>query len=114
MSILSEILISGNYTYTENSENAKVNHMVAWHSAKVITHQQAESALLGEECRVAPFAPITRAYISHGWNCKHGRNCQYACQGMIKGEPSILDSGYEIRGPCEREETDYQQMEEST
>ena len=85
MSILSEILISGNYTYTENSENAKVNHMVAWHSAKVITRRQAESALLEEECRVAPLAPITRAYLSHGWNCKHCRNCQYACPGNYKG-----------------------------
>ena len=87
MSILSEILISGNYTYTENSENAKVNHMVAWHSAKVITRRQAESALLEEECRVAPLAPITRAYLSHGWNCKHCRNCQYACRGNYKGQP---------------------------
>ena len=87
MSILSEILISGNYTYTENSENAKVNHMVAWHSAKLITRRQAESALLEEECRVAPLAPITRAYLSHGWNCKHCRNCQYACRGNYKGQP---------------------------
>ena len=87
MSILSEILISGNYTYMENSENAKVNHMVAWHSAKVITRRQAESALLEEECRVSPLAPITRAYLSHGWNCKHCRNCQYACRGNYKGQP---------------------------
>ena len=87
MSILSEILISGNYTYMENSENAKVNHMVAWHSAKVITCRQAESALLEEECRVSPLAPITRAYLSHGWNCKHCRNCQYACRGNYKGQP---------------------------
>ena len=87
MSILSEILISGNYTYTENSENAKVNHMVAWHSAKVIARRQAESALLEEECRVAPLAPITHAYLSHGWNCKHCRNCQYACRGNYKGQP---------------------------
>ena len=89
MSILSEILISGNYTYTENSENAKVNHMVAWHSVKVITRRQAESALLEEECRVAPLAPITRAYLSHGWNCKHCRNCQYACRGNYKGQLSL-------------------------
>ena len=96
MSILSEILISGNYTYTENSENAKVNHMVAWHSAKVITRRQAESALLEEECRVAPFAPITRAYISHGWNCKHCRNCINACQGNYIGETVDL-STYPVR-----------------
>ena len=92
MSILSEILISGNYTYTENSENAKVNHMVAWHSAKVITRRQAESALLEEECRVAPFAPITRAYFSHGRNCKNCRNCINACQGMFIGETVDLST----------------------
>ena len=92
MSILSEILISSNYTYTENSENAKVNHMVAWHSAKVITRRQAESALLEEECRVAPFAPITRTYFSHGRNCKNCRNCINACQGMFIGETVDLST----------------------
>ena len=87
MSIVSEILISGNYTYTENSENTKINHMVAWHSSKVIARRQAESALLEEKNRVAPFRPIIRAYLSHGWNCKHCRNCQYACRGNYKGQP---------------------------
>ena len=87
VSILNDILTSGVYKYKENSENAKVNHMTAWHSAKVITRRQAESALLEEESRVAPLAPITRAYLSHGWNCKHCRNCQYACRGNYKGQP---------------------------
>ena len=96
MSILSEILISGNYTYTENSENAKVNHMVAWHSAKVITRRQAESALWEEECRVAPFAPITHTYFSHGRNCKHCRNCINACRSNYIGETVDL-STYPVR-----------------
>ena len=102
MSIVSEILISGNYKYTENSENAKINHMVAWHSAKVIEARQAESALLEAECRVAPFDPITRTYISHGWNCKHCRNCQYAWGSVILGPPNPIDAGRQIRGPCQK------------
>ena len=101
MSILSEILISGNYTYTENSKNTKANHMVAWHSAKVIARRQAESALLEAECRVAPFAPITRTYISHGWNCKHCRNCHYAWEGVLLGPQNQIETESVIRGPCQ-------------
>ena len=100
MSILTEILISGDYKYKENSENAKINHMIAWHSAKVIVARQGESTLLEAESRVAPFAPITRAYISHGWNCKHCRNCQYACWGALIGPPVVRESKDRIRGPC--------------
>ena len=100
MSIVSEILISGNYTYTENSENAKINHMVAWHSSKVITRRQAEYALLEEKNRVAPFAPLIRAYISLGWNCKHHRNCQYACWGVLSIPLPNFAHGSSIRGPC--------------
>ena len=100
VSILTEILISGNYKYKENSENTKLNHMIAWHSAKVINARQAESALLEEEGRVAPFAPIIRAYISHGWNCKHCRNCQYACRGAITEPDNENSNSPPIRGPC--------------
>ena len=114
VSILKEILISTTYKYNGNSENMKANHMVAWYSRKVISERQIQMQQETGETRVADFPPILRAYISHGWNCKHGRNCQYACLGMIKGEPSISDLGYEIRGPCEEDETNYQQKEEST
>lgn len=100
MSILTEILISGDYKYKENSENAKLNHMVAWHSAKVIVARQGQSAHLETESRVALFAPITRAYISHGWNCKNCRNCQYACPGALIGPPFFGKARGRIRGPC--------------
>ena len=100
VSILTEILISGNYKYKENSENTKLNHMIAWHSAKVIDARQAESALLEEKGRVAPSAPIIRAYISHGWNCKHCRNCQYAWGGVILGPQTSVEREVKIRGPC--------------
>lgn len=100
MSIVSEILISGNYKYKENSENEKLNHMIAWHSAKVIADRQAQCTLSEEETRVAPFSPITRAYLSHGWNCKHCRNCIYACPGVLLGPPGLKETGSQIRGPC--------------
>ena len=100
VSILTEILISGNYKYKENSENTKLNHMIAWHSEKVINARQAESALLEEKGRVAPSAPIIRAYISHGWNCKHCRNCQYACRGVLLSAPTDFSCNHSIRGPC--------------
>lgn len=100
VSILAEILISGNYKYKENSENAKLNHMIAWHSAEVIAARQAESALLEEENRVAPFTPIIRTYISHGWNCKHCRKCKYACRGVLIGPQVKKESNERIRGPC--------------
>ena len=98
ISILTEILICGDYKYKNNSENAKANHMTAWHSATVIATRRAEYALLQAKSRVAHFAPITRTYISHGWNCKHCRNCRYACRGVLK-DPPVLDSAYGIRGP---------------
>lgn len=100
MSIVSEILISGNYKYKENSENEKLNHMIAWHSAKVIADRRAQCTLSEEETRVAPFSPITRAYLSHGWNCKHCRNCIYACPGVLLGPPGLKETGSQIRGPC--------------
>lgn len=100
MSIVSEILISGNYKYKENSENEKLNHMIAWHSAKVIADRRAQCTLSEEETRVAPFSPITRAYLSHGWNCKHCRNCIYACPGVLLGPPALKETGSQIRGPC--------------
>ena len=104
VSMLTEILISGDYKYKKNSENAKANHLLAWHSAKVIEARRAKYARMQSKCRVAPFAPITRTYISHGWNCKHCRNCSYACPGALKDLPEN-DLACEIRGPCGKDIT---------
>lgn len=100
MRILREILICSTYKYKGNSENLRVNHMVAWYSKMVILSQQMQSAPEISECRVALSDPITRAYLSHGWNCKHCRNYHYACPGMLAGTPCFFRSGHEIRGPC--------------
>lgn len=100
MRILSKILISSTYKYKGSSENLRVNHMVAWYSKLVISFQQSQSVSGDPECRVALSAPITRAYLSHGRNCKHCRNYRYACPGVLKGTPRSFCPGYEIRGPC--------------
>lgn len=104
MRILREILICSTYKCKDGSENLRVNHMVAWYSRAVILSQQMQSAPEISECRVALSDPITRAYLSHGWNCKHCRNYHYACPGMLEGTPCFFRSGYEIRGPCTRVE----------
>lgn len=101
VSIFNEILISTTYKYTSNSENQKVNHMVFWYSRKVISNWQDRSAHVPPEQRVALSSPITRAYISHGWNCKHCRNCQYACPGVFIDNPGKCFNRPDIRGPCE-------------
>ena len=111
MSILTEILISGNYKYKENSENAKINHLIAWHSAKVIEARQAESALLEAEGRVAPFGPITHAYLSHGWNCKHCRNCQDDWPGILLGPLNCEEYEDRIRGPCLHNQPDIRRFQ---
>lgn len=88
------------YKYKGNSENLRVNHMVAWYSKTVISSQQVQPVSAAPVCRVALSVPITRAYLSHGWNCKHCRNYHYACPGMLTGTPCFFRPGYEIRGPC--------------
>ena len=61
--------------YKEGSENNRLNHMIAWYSRKVIEVRRDQSAQITPENRVAHSNPLTRAYFSHGWNCKHCRNC---------------------------------------
>ena len=74
--------------------------MVAWYSRKVISERLLEMQRESAETRVADFSPITRAYISHGWNCKHCRNCQYAWGGVLKDPQTSVESEVKIRGPC--------------
>ena len=114
VSILNEILISTTYKYNGNSENMKANHMIAWYSRKVISERQVQIQQEPTETRVADLSPITRAYISHGWNCKHCRNCQYACPGALMGTHVSTDSETQIRGPCRDGLPIYQQTEESS
>lgn len=98
MRILREILICSTYKYKGNSENLRVNHMVAWYSKTVISSQQVQPVSAAPVCRVALSVPITRAYLSHGWNCKHCRNYHYACPGMLTGTPCFSVLGTKSEG----------------
>ena len=101
VSICKEILIWARNTYTAGTRNEKLNRFVAWKSRRMLKHweesaqnqsedyeqMEIESGESASKSSVAFLAPIIRAYISHGRNCKHGRNCIYACQGKILGKP---------------------------
>ena len=101
MSIFKEILIRARNTHTEGTRNEKLNRFVAWLSRRMLKAWEESVQNQSEDCdnpgnesgegvkksSVAILAPILRAYISHGRNCKHSRNCIYACQGKILGKP---------------------------
>ena len=98
--IVNKILSSNCYRYKGNSENLKLNHMVAWYSKKVLSDQKETCTQATAKDRVALFSPITRAYFSHGRNCKHSRNCNYACRGALIEDAGLFAFAYPIRGPC--------------
>ena len=101
MSIFKEILIRARNTHTEGTRNEKLNRFVAWWSRRMlkaweesVQNQSEDSDYLenasGEDAQkssVAILTPIIRAYISHGRNCKHSRNCINDCQGKLIGKP---------------------------
>ena len=99
VSIFKEILIQARNTHTEGTRNEKLNRYVAWKSRRMLKAweesvqnssnecaQQNESVMGVLKSSVAFLAPIIRAYISHGRNCKHGRNCIYDCLGALMGK----------------------------
>jgi len=96
VSILSDILTSRACKYTDGSENSRLNQMVAWQSSTLVKGKQAVSAPSAPENRVADSDRITRAYFSHGWNCKHCRNCIDACPGALLVDPVTKFAGYAI------------------
>lgn len=100
VSILNDILTTTPCEYTKGSENNRLNHMICWYSGKVIAAHWGQSVQKLDESRVALSAPLTRAYFSHGWNCKHCRNCRNACPGVLLESPGSSDPGNKIRGPC--------------
>ena len=68
-----------------DSDRNKVNRMIAWNSGKVIRDLGAMQKQERIENRVADSDNNTRAYFSHGRNCKYGRNCIYDCKVTILG-----------------------------
>lgn len=112
-SMLADILTAAPCKCKEGSSNARLNRMVAWNSRKVIAAHQAQSDLSAQKSRVALFAPITRAYFSHGWNCKHCRSCMYDCPGVLRTAPGFFNTGCPIRGPCESGQEPLSQRQET-
>ena len=91
ISIVNKLLASNCYRYKGNSENLKLNHMVAWYSRKVLSDRKESCTQATAKDRVALFAPITRAYFSHGRNYYQSRNCIYDCLGWLIGEVRYFD-----------------------
>lgn len=100
VSIWHDILTNADCKYTNGSPNERLNRLVCWLSRKLITARQKQSAHTPTETRVAHSAPLTRAYLSHGWNCQNCRNCIYDCPGVLGKAPELFHSGCRIRGPC--------------
>ena len=69
-----------------DSDRDRVNRMIAWNSRKVISSLESSDDRIQKNNRVAHYDLNTRAYFSHGRNCKYGRNCIYDCQGMYLGK----------------------------
>ena len=93
MRITDLMRISARNTHCEASENARINRIVAWRSRRIVKKLQEESAQNeygesalfsgGSGSRVAVSDTITRAYFSHGRNCKYSRNCINDCRGTL-------------------------------
>ena len=66
-----------------NSDSERINKMIAWNSRSVMKQLQDQEEVTG--CRVSVSDTYTRAYFSHGRNCKYSRNCIYDCQGRYIG-----------------------------
>jgi len=91
------IRIRARNTHTEGTDNQRINRFVAWRSREVAKrleeeYRQNESGKSsvfrdGSENCVADLDTITRAYFSHGRNCKYSRNCIYDCSSRYIGEP---------------------------
>lgn len=79
-------------THKSDSDHNHFNKMVAWYSKKII----ADLAQNEPENRVAVFAPIIRAYLSHCWNCN---KCEYDCRSKYLGFTGVIQAN-NIRGPC--------------
>jgi hypothetical protein len=95
--ILDEIRITGANTHLGDTDNARINRMIAWHSSRVLQRLNTDASLAPEpsQNRVAVSAHITRAYFSPS-HCTH---CDYDCKGT-DGYATKPHLGFQIRGPC--------------
>ena len=100
VSILTDILTNDRCKYKVATANGHLNRIIVWYSRKVIAARLENNQQEATETRVAHFNLYTHAYISHGWNCKHCRNCSYACPGSLFRCSSFENNKTMIRGPC--------------
>ena len=63
-----------------NSDSERINKMIACNSRSVMKQLQDQEEV--SCCRVSVSDTYTRAYFSHGRNCKYSRNCLYDYLGM--------------------------------
>lgn len=73
---------------------ANLNQLVAWYSMRVTEKMRSMATVAYDKNRVASFAPIIRAYLSHCRNCK---NCRYDCRKIEVFESGVFTNT--IRGP---------------
>ena len=66
------------------TDSERINKMIAWNSRSVMKQLQQEQEEVACS-RVSVSDTYTRAYFSHGRNCKYSRNCIYDCQGKFIG-----------------------------
>jgi hypothetical protein len=91
MFLLGKIREASRKGIAANSDRDRVNRMIAWNSRKVLHALETSCDVLSPKGRVAHSDSNTRAYFSHGRNCKYGRNCISDCQGMILGDQKWQD-----------------------
>lgn len=81
-------------TNEKESTRAYLNRLVAWYSMRVTEKMRSTATVAYDKNRVASFAPIIRAYLSHCRNCK---NCRYDCRKIEVSESGVFTNT--IRGP---------------
>ena len=64
------------------SDSDRINKMIVWISRFVMKLLQQEQEKVAC-CRVSVSDIYTRAYFSHGRNCRYSKNCIYDCQGKF-------------------------------
>ena len=91
LQMLDDIKAGSRKGIVARSENELINMMVAWNSGKVVKALEETSENESGENRVAQLNTYTRAYFSHGRNCKYSRNCIYDCLGWLIGAVRYFD-----------------------
>ena len=84
--MLADIKVHSRIGISGKSENERINRMVAWNSRKTVKALEKVAEKESGEKRVAVERCYTRAYFSHGRNCKYSRNSIYDCRSMFLGE----------------------------